>query len=145
VAWSALNVQPASPEPLPLPSAALAEPEPGALGRLVLNASLISEATWSPEASRVNRLLHFNFHVEARPITEAPGLINVTLTRAGKDVCTVSLNNKTSHMSSGVYWGDASCTDTLPTMANVTCTSRVQANGMMPIKVVLTEVQAVRK
>jgi hypothetical protein len=121
------------------------EPEPGALGRLVTNASLISDATWSPEPSRVNRLLNFEFHVEARPTTEAAGLINVTLTRSGKDVCTVSLNTKTSPASAGVHWGVAYCSDSLLSQADVQYKTRVQATEMVPIKVVLTRVDAVRK
>lgn len=144
----------AAPAPIPLatlPAPAMGigggfvDPEPGAIGRLVNNASLINGATWGPEPSRVQRLLRFDFHVEARAASEDQGLLNVTLAREGKDVCTISLNSKTSPNHQGVRWGHASCNDTLPAHGNVQYATRVQATDMLPIKVVLERVDAVRK
>jgi hypothetical protein len=139
-----------APAPIPLaampaPAMGFVDPEPGAIGRLVNNASLINGATWGPEPSRVNRLLHFDFHVEARAGSEDQGLLNVTLAREGRDVCTISLNSKTSPNHQGVRWGNATCTDTLPAQGNVQYQTRVQATDMLPIKVVLERVDAVRK
>ena len=137
----------ASVEPLPVPvqSMGIVEPEPGSLGRIVHNASLINEATWSPEPSRVNRLLTFHFEVEARATNETQGIINMTLFRQGKDVCTISLNTKTSPNHDGVRWGNAICNDTVPANANVQYRTRVQAAEMLPIKILLAYVDAVRK
>lgn len=137
------------PEPLEPPAAgvpqAKLEPEPGALGNIVLNASLMNDATWGPEASRVGRLLNFRFHVEAAEVADKVGTLDVTLNREGKDVCTISLNTKTSPFTNGVRWSNSDCLDTLAPNAAVTYRARVKAADMVPMAVRLDVVHAVRK
>ncbi len=137
------------PDPLEPPAAgvpqAKLEPEPGALGSLVVNASLMNDATWSPEPSRVGRLLNFRFHVEASEVADKVGTLDVTLSREGKDVCTMSLNTKTSPFNNGVRWSNSDCLDTLAPNATVAYRARVKAADMVPMAVRLDVVRAVRK
>ncbi|WP_152606485.1 hypothetical protein [Aquabacterium sp. NJ1] len=137
------------PEPLEPPAAgvpqAKLEPEPGALGTIVVNASLMNDATWGPEPSRVGRLLNFRFHVEASEVADKVGTLDVTLSREGKDVCTISLNTKTSALARGVRWGNSDCLDTLAPNAVVAYRARVKAADMVPMAVRLDAVHAVRK
>jgi CarboxypepD_reg-like domain len=129
----------------PSPSSVDAVPEPGAVGRLVTNASLINDATWAVEPSRVNRLLTFSFYVEASSNGDKVGNLDATLFRQGKDICTISLNSKTSPLSSGVRLDRASCYDTLVNNSGAIYRVKVKASEMVPIKVVLSTVDAVKK
>lgn len=137
------------PDPLEPPAAGVPqvklEPEPGALGNLVVNASLMNNATWGPEPSRVGRLLNFRFHVEASEVADKVGTLDVTLSREGKDVCTISLNTKTSPFANGVRWSNSDCLDTLAPNAAVAYRARVKAADMVPMAVRLDVVHAVRK
>lgn len=137
------------PDPLEAPAAGVPqtrlEPEPGALGNLVVNASLMNDATWGPEPSRVGRLLNFRFHVEASEVADKVGMLDVTLSREGKDVCTISLNTKTSPFNNGVRWGNSDCLDTLAPNAVAAYRARVKAADMVPMAVRLDVVHAVRK
>lgn len=141
------GAQPAS--PAASPSSALAsepkEPEPGALGHVVENASLMNAATWGPEPSRVARLLTFYLHVEATGADEKQGSIDVALSREGRDVCTLSLNSKTSPISGGVHYGNSTCHDTLPANEMATYKTKVRSVEMSPVVIRLDYVDAVRK
>jgi len=121
------------------------EPERGAIGRLVINASLMNDASWSPEPSRVPRLLTFILRAEATSSDEKQGTMDATLFRDGRDVCTVSLNTKTSPLGSGVRWSDATCTDSLPPNGVVTYKAKVKAVEMTPVTVRLTYVDSIVK
>jgi hypothetical protein len=127
------------------PSTVDAEPEPGAVGRLVVNPSLINDATWTTEPSRVNRLLTFSFHVEAASNGNKVGSLDTTLFREGKDICTISLNTKTSPLSGGVRLDNAVCYDTLASNSGATYRAKVKASEMTPVKIVLNYVDAVKK
>ncbi|RZL03364.1 MAG: hypothetical protein EOP36_05115 [Rubrivivax sp.] len=129
----------------PVVVAEFKEPEPGATGRIVTNASLMNEATWSPEPSRVPRLLTFVLRAEAIGSDEKPGTLDATLAREGRDICTVSLNTRTSPMGSGVRWADAVCTDTLPANGSATYKAKVKAFEMSPVAVRLTHVDSVKR
>jgi CarboxypepD_reg-like domain len=129
----------------PSPSSVDAVPEPGAVGRLVTNASLINDATWAVEPSRVNRLLTFSFYVEASSNGDKVGNLDATLFRQGKDICTISLNSKTSPLSSGVRNDRASCYDTLASNSGAVYRAKIKASEMVPVKVVLYVVDAVKK
>lgn len=122
-----------------------ATPEPGAVGRLVDNASLANEATWSPEVSRVDRLLTFHFRAEATASEENPGTLDATLSRDGKDVCTISLNTQTSANSNGVRYANSICSDTVSAGSSYTYRAKVNVSGMMPIGVRLSHVDAILK
>ncbi|MDB5800606.1 MAG: hypothetical protein JWL63_1545 [Rhodocyclales bacterium] len=143
------GAQAASPAASASPSPALAsEPkdaEPGALGRVVDNASLMNAATWSPEPSRVARLLTFYLHVEATGTDEKQGSIDVALSREGRDVCTLSLNSRTSPISGGVHYGNSTCHDTLPANEMATYKTKVRSVEMSPVVIRLDYVDAVRK
>ena len=136
----ALDSQPAT-KPQPVPST----PEPGAIGAIVSNASLLGDATWSPDPSRVNRFLTFYLRAEAIGTNDKFGSLDATLAREGKDVCTISLNSQTSPLANGVRWGSSTCHDTLPANASVTYRARVKATDMNPIVVRLERVDAVRE
>ncbi len=126
-------------------TAQTATPEPGAVGRLVDNASLANEATWSPEVSRVNRLLTFHFRAEATASDENPGTLDATLSRDGKDVCTISLNTQTSANSNGVRYANSICSDTVSAGSSYTYRAKVNVSGMIPIGVRLGQVDAILK
>jgi CarboxypepD_reg-like domain len=127
------------------PSSIDAEPEPGAIGRLVTNSSLINDATWTVEPSRVNRLLTFSFYVEASSSGDKVGNLDATLFRQGKDICTISLNSKTSPLSAGVRNDRAICYDTLASNSGAVYRVKVKASEMVPVKIVLQVVDAVKK
>lgn len=137
------------PDPLEPPAAGVPQsklvPEPGALGNIVVNASLMNEATWSPEPSRIGRLLNFRLHVEAAEVVDKVGTLDVTLSREGKDVCTISLNTKTSPFANGVRWSNSDCLDTVMPNMTVAYRARVKAADMVPMAVRLDVVHAVRK
>lgn len=120
-------------------------PEVDALGILVMNASLLNNATWEPEISRITRSVNFRFYVEAVTDSEKYGYVNVTLTRDGKDICTISLNSKMSDSGKGVRRDEASCKDTLQSKSAVVYRAKVVASEMIPIVVKLIRVDAVKK
>jgi hypothetical protein len=130
---------------LPPPAPEPKEAEPGALGTLVNNASLLDSATWSPEASRVTRLLTFRLHAEGVSAEDKPGHLDATLTRDGHDVCTISLNTRTTRQAQGVRWDEAICHDTLVANQQVTYLAKVKASDMSPEVIRLESVNAVRK
>lgn len=120
-------------------------PERGALGRLLTHGSLMNESSWSPEPSQVRRLLSFALRVEATAPDDKQGTLDATLYRDGHDVCTLSLNTRTSPLGSGVRWADAACTDTLAPHASVTYKAKVRASEMTPVTVRLDHVDAALK
>ena len=142
---TAVPLMPAPPAAAPMTNTDGIEPEPGALGRLVTSASLLNDATWTADASRINRQLKFGLHVEASGSGELNGLLNVTLSRDGKDVCTLALNSRTSYNVNGVRKGETYCADVLP--ANVTAhyRARISSSAMTPLEVTLTHVDASRR
>ncbi|HEY4214098.1 MAG TPA: hypothetical protein VGM84_21665 [Steroidobacteraceae bacterium] len=133
----------------PGPQARAAEPktaEPGALGTIVSNASLLNDSTWSPEVSRVTRLLTFAVRLEAVANGDKFGSINVVLARDGRNVCTISLNTQTSTKNgAGVRWGSSTCYDTLPANGAASYHAKVNAMEMTPITISLSSVQARQK
>jgi hypothetical protein len=120
-------------------------PEPGAIGTIVSNASLMGDATWSPEPSHINRFLSFYLHAEATGPDDKVGSVDATLARDGRDICTISLNTRTSPLGNGVRWGSSSCHDTLPANVTATYRARIKATDMSLIVVRLDRVDAVRK
>jgi hypothetical protein len=130
--------------PVALSMAEPATPEPGTVGRLVDNASLMNDATWSPISSRGTRLLSFIFRVEATVDEGKQGTLDATLAREGRDVCTVSLNTQTSPFNSGVRWGIATCADRLPADAAASYHVRVKAVELVPVTVRLVSVDGVK-
>jgi hypothetical protein len=130
----------------PTTSSESIQPEVGAIGTIVTNASLLNEIKWRPDPSRITRLLSFSFHVEATSPYDKQGSLDVTLAREDKDICTISLNNKTSRdYVPGVKAGDAACQDTLVANASASYTAKVKATEMRPLVIRLNHVSASRK
>lgn len=143
---------PAQGSPSPQPTATLgtsnqqaSNPEPGALGQLVTNASLMNDASWTVESSRVPRLLRIDLRVEGVPEPDKLGAIDVTLFREGKDVCSVNVNSRTSPRTNQATSDHVSCQDSLVGGRSFTYKARVKATAMTPIKVVLAGVHAVKQ
>ncbi|AFY44368.1 hypothetical protein [Nostoc sp. PCC 7107] len=123
----------------------ISTPQPGDIGRVVRNASLINEATWTVEPSPVNRVLTFKFYVEAASNGDKIGSVNATLFREGKDICTISVSSKTSPQSGGVHYEGSNCQDTLVKNSGATYGAKVKVLEMTPTKIYLDYVDAVQK
>lgn len=121
------------------------EPEPGAVGYVVSNASLINGATWIVEPSRVPRLLQFAFVAEAVSDDGKLGRLDATLSRDGKEICTISLNSRTSSLSGDVRMGESTCHDMLPGNSGATYRAKVKASEMVPVRIALRSVVATKR
>jgi hypothetical protein len=93
----------------------------------------------------VNRLLTFSFSLEASSNGDKVGNLDATLFREGKNLCTISLNTKTSPLRGGVRFDNAVCYDTLISNSGATYRAKVKTLEMTPVKIVLNAVDAVKK
>lgn len=121
------------------------EPLSWSQGQLANNVSLIGTAMWAPEKSKFTRFINLRFNVRATTNgTNNYGSVNATLYREGKDICTISLNSKTSGSNSGVYSEWADCKDTLSGNDAVIYRARIVSSEINLVSVGLESVNSTR-